>query len=61
MTAAVEPGHVWEGVRALREGIQGLREQGLSPELSFLYGITADGKLTSLAAASLIVLGYGPA
>lgn len=58
LTVHVEPGHAWDAVRALREGIQGLRQTGSSPKLEFLYGITAEGKLSSLGAASLIVLGY---
>jgi hypothetical protein len=58
LTAHVEPGHPWEAVRALREAIQDLRQAGQSPELAFLYGIAKDGKLSSLGAACLIVLGY---
>ncbi|MEX2457914.1 MAG: hypothetical protein WD770_02890 [Actinomycetota bacterium] len=58
LTVNVTPGHPWDAVRALREGIRDLRASGAQPKLSFLFGIADDGSLTSLGAASLIVLGY---
>ena len=58
LTAHVEPGHAWDAVRALREAIRDLRVGGHEPELAFLYGITGEGKITGIASADLIVLGY---
>ena len=58
LTASVVPGHPWDAVRALREGIRDLRASGSQPELAFLFGIADDGSLTSLGGARLIVLGY---
>ena len=58
LTAAVEPGHAWEAVRALRDGIRDVRRSGGEPEVAFLYGIGPDGRLTGLGSAALIVMGY---
>ncbi len=57
LTAQVA-GRPWEAVRALREGIRDLRQDGSSPRLAFLYGIGQDGRIANLGGAAMIVLGY---
>jgi hypothetical protein len=58
LTAHVVPGHTWDAVRALRDGIREVRRSGNDPHLEFLYGIAEDGRLTNVASAAVIVLGY---
>ena len=58
LTAPVTPGHPWDAVRALRDGLRELRHTGASPHVEFLLGFGDDGRLTRLGTAALIVLGY---
>lgn len=58
LTAPVTPGHPWDAVRALRDGLRELRHSGASPHVEFLLGFGDDGRLTRLGTASLMVLGY---
>jgi hypothetical protein len=58
LTAPVTPGHPWDAVRALRDGLRELRHSGASPHVEFLLGFGEDGRLSRLGTASLIVLGY---
>ena len=58
LTAPVTPGHPWDAVRSLRDGLRELRHTGATPHVEFMLGFGDDGRLTRLGAASLIVLGY---
>lgn len=60
MVVPIRPGGRWAALRALHQGMQRLREAGLSPVLAFVIALAEDGRMVRGRdpAAAMFVLGY---
>lgn len=60
LVAPLERGSRWAGLRALREGMSRLRDEGLRPTVAYVVALARDGRIVPARGgeAAIFLLGY---